>query len=115
MSPREGFNLEFSTEKELLRNIDIIDQVLKRGNTVRVKYLDKEDIKNLRWKNYDDIHNTIRWDIDNYILMFYKKSNRYLIYKICNLPNDNIQTIFNGTINNKSELQILMKQIGINE
>lgn len=78
---------------------------------IRVKTLDKEDIESLGWKDCDNIYNTIRWDFNDYILMFYKKDNRYLIFRDCG-PN-NIQTVFNGFIKNKSELIKLQQQLDI--
>lgn len=77
----------------------------------RVKYLDASDIESLGWKDCDNIYNTIRWDFNDYILMFYKKDNRYLIFRDCG-PN-NIQTVFNGFIKNKSELIKLQQQLNI--
>lgn len=77
----------------------------------RVKYLDQEGIESLGWKDCDNIYNTIRWNFNDYILMFYKKDNRYLIFRDCG-PN-NIQTVFNGFIKNKSELIKLMQQLNI--
>lgn len=78
---------------------------------IRVKILDQSDIESLGWKDCDNIYNTIRWDFNDYILMFYKKDNRYLIFRDCG-PN-NIQTVFNGFIKNKSELIKLMQQLNI--
>ena len=78
---------------------------------LRVKYLDQSDIESLGWKDCDNISNTIRWDFNDYILMFYKKDNRYLIFRDCG-PN-NIQTVFNGFIKNKSELIKLQQQLNI--
>ena len=75
------------------------------------KPLDQSDIESLGWKDCDNIYNTIRWDFNDYILMFYKKDNRYLIFRNCG-PN-NIQTVFNGFIKNKSELIKLMQQLNI--
>ena len=80
-------------------------------NKTRVKYLDQEGIESLGWKDCDNIYNTIRWNFNDYILMFYKKDNRYLIFRDCG-PN-NIQTVFNGFIKNKSELIKLMQQLNI--
>ena len=78
---------------------------------IRVKILDQSDIESLGWKDCDNIYNTIRWNFNDYILMFYKKDNRYLIFRDCG-PN-NIQTVFNGFIKNKSELIKLMQQLNI--
>ena len=110
MSPSKGMDLDFCTEQDLLRKFDIIDQCIKRED-VRCKFLDQSDIESLGWKDCDNIYNTIRWDFNDYILMFYKKDNRYLIFRDCG-PN-NIQTVFNGFIKNKSELIKLQQQLDI--
>lgn len=86
----------------------------------RVKYLDREDIESLDWEycpNYGIE--------ENYGIMFTKRdpnyegtlnmqlkywftNNRLNIYK----PGC---VVFDGTIKNKSELKILLKQLGIDE
>lgn len=117
----EEFHIGFEFEVQGLKDSEITWQSISVKNidalmlidrmTTRVKYLDKEEIESLGWKDCDNIYNTIRWDFNDYILMFYKKDNRYLIFRDCG-PN-NIQTVFNGFIKNKSELKKLMQQLNI--
>jgi hypothetical protein len=85
----------------------------------RVKYLDKEDIESLGWKDSKD-----RDMSENYGYQF-TKPIRYLsggdaYYRLRYWYNNNRlrieplgAPIFDGTIKNKSELKILLKQLGI--
>jgi hypothetical protein len=83
----------------------------------RVKYLDKEDIESLGWVIIEDrgmeenqgFHFTKRdpnFGIANYSLKYWSTNNRIKI-------NSLIGTWFDGTIKNKSELKVLLKQLGI--
>lgn len=103
----------------------VIKKVIAEGG-LRVKYLDKEDIKSLSWK-YDNnaepypekepYECPIAFDIDTqlengicYILYLYKDNVVWVEWiKDC----AGMGYIFKGTIKNKSELKILMKQLGI--
>lgn len=111
--PSKENHLKYFTEYDLLRTLNHQDMACKYADLtcIRVKYLDQSDIESLGWKDCDNIYNTIRWDFNDYILMFYKKDNRYLIFRDCG-PN-NIQTVFNGFIKNKSELIKLQQQLDI--
>lgn len=72
----------------------------------RVKYLDKEDIESLGFKfimtSYDGY-----WELGN-ITLGYSYDKRLQIRK-------GTETIFLGTIKNKSELKRILKQVGIYE
>lgn len=72
--------------------------------SVRVKYLDKEDIESLGFKfimtSYDGY-----WELGN-ITLGYSYDKRLQIRK-------GTETIFLGTIKNKSELKRILKQVGI--
>ena len=77
---------------------------------IRVKYLDKQDIESLGW------------EIDQYcskeFCLNFKYKDWYLNYFISGLKTIEIgreeyDSGFMGTIKNKSELKVLMKQLGI--
>ena len=83
---------------------------------IRVKYLDKEDIESLRFEYYDDYYRFKKSDLfltkhknlidyNDYIEL-YNDNNHVFIYW---QPN----CLFDGYINNKSELVKLLKQLGI--
>jgi len=87
-------------------------------NRLRVKYLDKEDIESLGFEDSND-----RGMTENYGYLFTKDSTHFESSKVQlrYWPTSNRvyihdgQIIFNGSIKNKSELIILLKQLGINE
>lgn len=127
MSPSKGMELDFCTENELLRNFNKLDLATKRLNIVRVKYLDHEDIESLGWKyiqnnsigkdhykglfseslkgnllfEHDWLNNKITIKTPNYIRDGSGNFDGYIIY------------INRLIIKNKSELKVLMKQLGI--
>lgn len=85
-------------------------------NNIRVKYLNKEDIESLGWKSSDRL-----------IREFYIK-DKNVVYYLNSIPNGkihikqewnpykevvNTEDLFIGYLKNKSELQRLMKQLGI--
>ena len=103
------------------------------GQSLKVKYLDKEDIESLDWEYTNNIQ-------DKNVLKFRKWNDYYKLedaeimgdssdYIYYDFLNYNIKTkeliihnneefgdyyqIFEGAIKNKSELKILLKQIGI--
>lgn len=85
----------------------------------RVKYLDKEDIESLGWENVED-----RGMSENYGYSF-QKPIQYLSGGTAHYRlrywfiNHRVRieplggSIFDGTIKNKSELKVLLKQLGI--
>lgn len=89
---------------------------------VRVKYLDQEDIESLGWvlEQYTNLNTELPSKTVNKHLTVYKIYNEHNSI-ILKLTNDNFMIItdnydvsrFRGTIKNKSELQKLMKQLGI--
>lgn len=81
--------------------------------TVRVKYLDKEDIESLGWveSTYKGIKCYTR---DNRILHWFGRPYLDISYYPLFEGQGPART-FRGTIKNKSELKVLMKQLGINE
>ena len=88
---------------------------------VRVKYLDKEDIKSLEFKT--DMERGLSIDaVVGYKLHYileYNTTSKKLIIKIKNMLRDGsgnyvgYVNYFNGYIKNKSELKKILKQIGI--
>lgn len=95
IKPEDTEQMDFST----------IESILKKCPTeLRVKYLDKEDILSLAWEQgklpyqfFDGIHMLV-------VLDHHRIS-------ITHTADD--QCLFYGEIKNKSELRILMKQLGI--
>lgn len=86
-------------------------------NQFRVKYLDKEDIESLGFKYTDktiteNILITQYFEYKDYIISFIDRANNVQITKLNNLG---AFTLFSGTIKNKSELKLLLKQVGIDE
>src|SRR5690606_11246320 len=99
-------------------------------NKIRVKYLDKEDIIELDWKitkdkkyefdaqylKQDYIFWDLTYDIEDHKLIIEEFYQSKLCAKTSYTENPNLynsKIIFDGTIKNKSELQILCKQLGI--
>jgi len=86
----------------------------------RVKYLDKEDIESLGWlfeKQHAGLEELqfskdLGSTYDN-LGLDYSLDSGYLRIAYNGLNGDT--TRFSGTIKNKSELKVLMKQLGINE
>jgi hypothetical protein len=84
---------------------------------IRVKYLDQADIEELGWK-FKEMNVIVGTNIDSYIftkggfdLYFVKHKQTISIHDPHQLKV--IGRLFHGTINNKSELKRLMKQLGI--
>ena len=93
--------------------------VPKPEHNIRVKYLDKEDIESLGWEYVED-----RGMSENYGYSFLKEvsflSGGNAYYKLRYwTPNNRLRIevigspTFDGTIKNKSELKVLLKQLGI--
>lgn len=79
----------------------------------RVKYLDKEDIESLGWKdgeNYGLSGYVLNYATDDSYQMYYNEDNQFT-----QIYNWNSKIIFEGVIKNKSELKRLLKQLGIYE
>ena len=87
-----------------------IQQIINAGN-IRVKYLDREDIESLGWK-FDKQHaglDDMTFFKDDYILDTEDENNVRIYEGTCG----NELNLFDGTIKNKSELKVLLKQLGI--
>lgn len=103
-------------------NYDLKDKSLEEinyainNNWIRVKYLDQEDIESLGWVKHNINKNC-------YYIELHKNTfgTIYMEYydeqetKWCIESDRHGETIFIGTIKNKSELKKLMKQLGIYE
>ena len=107
----------------LFQSEDIYEGLKEKAyRPIRVKYLDKEDIESLGWKHIggklmlgvqDDFelpYNDPRKNHDKVQLIFNYRNNWCLI---CIGDYEDWDTRFAGYIKNKSELQRLMKQLGI--
>jgi len=108
------------TVSELKRRID--------DNLIRVKYLDREDIESCGWEASEDLP-VVRYDNNNGVLCnerrspVYELNEKMLVYfeddhllEIYHFTTHQIEPIrfrFIGTIKNKSELLVLMKQLSI--
>ena len=95
--------------------------------SIRVKYLDKEDIESLGFIKLPDIENVFKYKI-NYTTHGLKDTKEWFYWHISLLersdkyPNliisnnedyDTLDVIFEGWIKNKSELKVLLKQLKI--
>lgn len=104
------------TEYDLLRNFNILDMMLKRSiDDIKVKYLDKEDIESLGWKSNKVPYQFYNDNSDFYFFIPSNSSNFIILgeNEICISSKRYEETIFRGIIKNKSELKILIKQLGI--
>lgn len=91
--------------------------------TIRVKYLDKEDIEGLGFKyssNYADFpklgfleESKVFTDKLQYLLYYDPTNLQCKIERIYNCGTGEDDFLFNGTIKNISELKVLLKQLGI--
>lgn len=84
----------------------------------RVKFLDKQDIEALGWKNPTDYQNCIVYHNRDRLLIHYQKDNLVGITDIVGSVSskydwDTLHYLFNGKIKNKSELKKLMEQLTI--
>lgn len=80
---------------------------------VRVKYLDKEDIESLGFKEQDE-DDDFNYRKDNFQINTYTRIGEENKGLIIDLTEDNGQAlIFYGFIKNKSELKTLCKQLNI--
>lgn len=126
-----GFEIEYNDlgwKPDIVDHLDlhVYDDNVREG-LIRVKYLDREDIESLDWKYIPDRSmgdGQDRW----YNLFCYKSfalfdGDSIIIRKECEIDTNRGlsksekegQTIFQGTIKNKSELQKLMKQLLISK
>ena len=83
--------------------------VNKYNPTIRVKYLDKEDIESLGFKHDTNTEKYLSFNKDNLWLQL------TTVFETTKLAiKDNETFLFIGIIKNKSELIKLLKQLGIN-
>ena len=85
----------------------------------RVKYLDRIDVEELEWvfRREDEFH---QFFLKDGMRLALSKSNINIIIEIFNEVGEEefthrLGTVFSGSIKNKSELKVLLKQLGINE
>jgi hypothetical protein len=76
---------------------------------IRVKYLDAKDIESLGFRKIIEDQYYI-FALDKHIMMLVDDD---LFIRIINEQNNELYYLFQGTIKNKSELKVLLKQIGI--
>lgn len=76
---------------------------------IRVKYLDREDIESLGWVYNPKGHDHYRFK--KYSLMHYTENN--IENGITIFKDGHLGYIFKGSIKNKSELKVLLKQLRI--
>ena len=103
----------FSIKELLTYSFEPEDNYFKthlKQNMFRVKYLDKEDIESLGFK---ESKTDINW--------YDYKNDRYWLYKEDTkdwrsiISDQQSEISFAGAIKNKSELKVLLKQLNINE
>lgn len=78
----------------------------KENNTIRVKYLDKEDIESFGFK-ITELYGFVK---DKWCILLRGEHRLEIVRK-----ENPVDVIFYGTIKNKSELKGLLKQLGIDE
>lgn len=93
------------------RLLDICDD-LNEGK-IRVAYLDREDIESCGWTKQSTTPNSINFTIKktDLFLSFFTDSKEIIIDNGC--THESLNTFFQGTIRNISELKKLMKQLNI--
>lgn len=117
-----GFEYEHFCDMEwnkvLIKNSDDFNWATIRIDIedVRVKYLDKDDIESLGWfcKDTTDSGQGYFWETKTkqHSIIYNYTTNRMIINMRGNVWKEDY-TAFVGTINNKSELKKLIKQLGI--
>lgn len=122
----EWFQNEFEKEKYAITtddDLEIIDDEIREGK-IRVKLLDREDVKSLEFEFYSELGNgknktiTRYWSQELYCsLMYCQESTNMLIERLGKESNDalvsSMYRVFKGKIKNKSELQKLLIQLDI--
>lgn len=124
----EEFHVEFEFEVQGLKDNEVIWQSISAKNisaltlvdrmTTRVKYLDKEDIESLGWKegllriNNKELH-VFRYG--EYVITSIFKNGNIVDISLFSTLSPLLSRVFRGTIKNKSELKRLMQQLGIYE
>lgn len=85
-----------------------------------MKYLNREDIESLGWADY--VNGNLRWYTKDGYRLVYNDINHRVHIELYTPAGDGhpefkhrLGVLFAGTINTKSELETLMKQLGINE
>lgn len=99
-----GFTLNKLGESKTLKKV---------LSSIRVKYLDKEDIESLGWTDgeiYGLSGYVLNYATEDDYQMYYDEDNQFT-----QIYNWDAKIIFEGTIKNKSELKRLLKQLGIYE
>lgn len=132
----EEFNIGFEYEKEEYQYYDLnicntywekeifdIDDRLENTledllfNKIRVKYLDREDIESLGWKQLFDSreHGEYKKELKNNRRCHIRVNEKFIWIGLGTngLDFERYDTVFKGTIKNKSELKVLLKQLGI--
>ena len=104
------FNCSFDTSHSISR---ITNELQQDRNWVRVKYLDKQDIESLGFTTKEDL----RFINGDYTILKYNNAPSLDPLIIENEATLIITlkdyTIFSGKIKNKSELKVLLTQLGI--
>jgi hypothetical protein len=111
-------------EKESLnKSPQVVTLPYMRLENIRVKYLDREDIESLGYKLTEEFPDAYHLKDalvfkGKGLIVFHPIMNR-LLFKYPNYIRDasgnynGFQTMFSGTIKNKSELKQVLKQIGV--
>lgn len=122
----EWINEIITTPKDISYVESILSSII--SYKIRVKYLDKEDIESLGFTYYDDSNHLFQEQDRSFFYKEYsnnkdnnidrigivKRGTWLLIYEYCSNKSyvDDV-TRFCGNIKNKSELKVLLKQLGI--
>ena len=125
-----GFEHEIEVEGRWFLKIQLPDSLsvlyeMIKEDTIRVKYLDREDIESLGWEyfGYNNLTDLVEFRLDQFILSVGESENTISVYRKLLVQtkekpegffsDDYLHQIYEGNIKNKSELKVLMKQLGI--
>ena len=111
---REGFLYELKMGNNWYpMNSPFYPLVSNSGLEYRVKYLDREDIESFGFKFYAEGRMSVSYLYEDYFITFY--NNRHLLINKSSGMGQVDNKLFSGKIKNKSELQQVLKMIGVIE
>ena len=110
---RVGFECEIKLHTGEWKSIKLTEESMKTiyssVDIIRVRILDREDVESLDWGNYEPPYEyNHTWSLRNYKLVAWFNKDFPVIRIVQDYP-----IIFQGEIKNKSELEVLLKQLGI--
>ena len=101
------------SEADLLRNINWLDIALKKNEIIRVKYLDRKDIESLGWVFNNENKSFELQTMKKSLRLQWFDNNAYNWLMIISLHKESNNTLFDGSVLNRSELVKLIKQLNL--